>query len=303
MAKKSKKKKKPAPKKSSGSGKTVVLKSGQVLTGSQAANYGSSAHNAALRSGRSTEQYFGLSSNPNNDAFVRDMLNDPAKRELFDSLPPDLRNLVLQGSTSLQRAIEDGRVVNPNIEISPAQLREFYQQAETELDPHYAEVFASMRGDIDLSLARMTEDYERTIRQSEDPFKKALEEQDNAEADQGTAFSSARADREQANIRNRTNALDDMFRGSERATQDLLRGFESRAGTDRARQLSLPSLRQYSASRGGYAAGSARQLDPGLLGGVSFGSVGAERETALRSRANQLESTYRQNRILDYSSL
>jgi len=233
---------------------------------------------------------------------VNDIFNNSKNAELINSLSSTDRVLFEQASKSLEKAIEGGKVVNPNIEISPAQLKQFYSQAETELDPFYKEQFATLKGDLDLSLARMNEDYTKSIQRAEDPFKQALAQQAEAEAGQGTAFSSERNRREATNILGQNQALGDAFEGVQRSGQDLLRGFEGQVGTDKARQINLPSFSPSTASAGGLTAGAPRQLDSGLSGGISFGTVGAARETALRGRQNQLEQSFRTNRVLDFSS-
>lgn len=241
--------------------------------------------------------------NFNNSPLVNDLVNDPTKSAAFNALPDEMKALFLETSRSLEKAIEAGKVVNPNIEITPKQLQQFYDQAVSELDPYYQEQYSTLEGDLKLSLNRMVDDYTRSVQRAEDPFKQALATQAENEAQQGTAFSSERNRREATNVLGQNQALDDAFRSTQRSAQDLLRGYESKVGTSKARSLSLPSLSQYSANTQGFNTGQSRSLDPGLLGGISFGSLGAERETNLRSRQNQLEQSYRQNRVLDYSSL
>lgn len=237
------------------------------------------------------------------DPIVNTLLSDPSKQTIFDTLPDDMKLLFTQTASSLSKAIEAGKVVNPAIEITPTQVKQFYDQAATEIDPYYTESFNTLRGNLDLSLGRMAEDYARTVQRSEDPFKQALAAQAETEADQGTAFSSERNRREATTVRGQNDALGDAFRTTQRSAQDLLRGYEGSVGTDKARAVALPTLTQYSANTGGYTSDASRTIDPGLLGGISYGSVGAARETALRTRASDLEKTYRQNRILDYSPL
>lgn len=247
-----------------------------------------------------TNQWYDLASQ---DPFIATLLKDPAKRAQFDSLPDELKPAFIQTAMSLGKSIESGKVVNPNIEISPSQLRKFYAQAQTELDPYYNEQFNQLKGNLDLSLKRMEDDYNRVVAQSKDPFQQTLKNQANQEANQGTAFSSGRIERENRTIGNTQNSLDDLYRGVQRGGQDLLRGYESQVGSSKARQLNLPSISPVKASTGGLASDQARVIDSNLLGGVSFGTVGASRETSLRQRQNELESIYRTNRVLNLSPL
>lgn len=239
----------------------------------------------------------------NSDPFTKELLSDPAKKATFDALPDTMKSTFLQTAGSLSKAVEAGKVVNPTITITPEQLKQFYDQATSEIDPYYKEQFDSLRGGLDLSLGRMTEDFTKMMTREADPFKQALDAQAENEAQAGTAFSSERVRRENTAVTNENNALTDAFTTTQRNAQDLLRGYESKVGTDKARSVALPTLSTYTATNKGLVPGTYRAIDPSLLGGISYGSVGADRETAARTRASQLETSYRQNRILDYSPL
>lgn len=254
----------------------------------------------ASKSGASQPQ---VSSVAMQDPLISQLLSNPEKKTAFDSLDGAAQQMFMQTASSLNKAIENGKVVNPNISISPEQLKQFYDQASSELDPHYTEQFSSLRGNLDLSLARMSEDYTKAVTRAEDPFKQALAAQAETEAQQGTAFSSERNRREATAVSDQTNRLSDAFSTTQRNAQDLLRGYESNVGTNRARSISMPNLTPYSATTNGFSPTSSRTLDPGLLGGISFGTLGSQQETAKRTRQNELEQSYRQNRVLDYSSL
>lgn len=237
------------------------------------------------------------------DPFVSSLLQDPSKKSQFDALPDNMKALFIQTASSLGKAIEAGKVVNPSIDITPDQVKQFYDQASTELDPYYSEQFSTLRGNLDVSLGRLSEDYTKNIARAEDPFKQALATQAENEAQQGTAFSSERNRREATAVTNENNILGDAFQSTQRSAQDLLRGYEGSVGTDKARAVQLPTLSPYTANTSGFTSDASRSLDPGLLGGISYGTVGAAQQTAKLSRQNQLEQTYRQNRVLDYSSL
>jgi hypothetical protein len=238
------------------------------------------------------------------DPLLSSYFKDPTIRNEFNNLSGELKGTYIQMASSATRAIEAGKVINPElVKVTSAQLREFYSQAETELDPYYSEQFNMLKGQVDLSLKRMEEDYSRTVEQSKDPYKQTLERQAETEARSGTAFSSGRMDREGQTVTGAQNSLDDMFRNVQRGTQDLLRGYEGQVGSGKARQLYIPSLNAATATPSGLSIGSARAIDSGLLGGISYGTVGGARQTALKQRQNELESKYRQNRVLDLSPL
>lgn len=237
------------------------------------------------------------------DPFIKGILDDPTKRAAFDALPDDMKGMFLQTASSLSKAITAGKVVNPNIDITPEQIRQFYDQASGELDPYYKEQFSTLRGGLDLSLARMTEDYTKSIARAQDPFKVSLEEQAESEAQSGTAFSSGRAERQNRLVSNTQNSVTDAFTNLTRNSQDLLRGYEGRAGTTAARSINLPTISPYTVSPSGFTANQSRSIDPNLLGGITYGTLGADQKTAVLQRQNQLEQAYRTTRVLDYSPL
>ena len=215
---------------------------------------------------------------------------------------PELAGLLPGLESILNKAIESGKVVNPNIEISPAQIQQFLTQATTELEPYYKERLGLLKNDLDVSMKRLTEDYAKGIERAKDPFKQELATQAEGEAQSGTAFSSGRADREKRTVDVQQNKLEDFTTQATRNIQDTGLAYEKEAGSDLARSLNLPTLTGYSASNTGITPGVTRSVYA-PLGNIPLGSVGKERETALRTRASELEETYRRNRILDLSPL
>lgn len=238
-----------------------------------------------------------------NDPFIKQLLSDPAKLASFNAMDDTSKSLFIETARSLSKAVEAGKVVNPNIQITPEQLKQFYDQAGTELDPYYAEQYKVLRSDIDLSLGRMTADYNKSVERARDPFRQAVEEQAESEAQSGTAFSSGRKSRLDRTLTGQENYLGDLQQTTERSAQDLVRGYEGFVGSDKARSIALPTLSSFQPGEKAFGAVAPRTINPSLVGGISYGSVGAEQETAKKTRANELESAYRRDRILNYSPL
>ena|SRR3990167_2176229 len=323
----------------SSSGRTITLSDGRVLTGDAAANYGKSSSvsptssglslsdreaviKAGMAGGLSREQATAIANGgsvaPFQDAAteepgVYDMLiaqdpllaeyfKNPKDKADFDKLPDELKGAYLQMARSASKAIESGKVINPDlVKVTSSQLAEFYTQAEKELDPYYKEQFDLMKGDLERSVGRITEDYNRDVQRSEEPFKQGLQEQSQLESEQGNVYSSERNRREAASILGQNQALGDLATGAQRNVQDLGIGFEQSAGSDLARSLNLPSIKSYGASNQGYTPQGVRSLYV-PLGGVT-GSGQRERTTALKTRQNELEQKYRQSRVLDLAPL
>ena len=236
------------------------------------------------------------------DPLLADFFKDGKIKAEFDNLPPELQGTYLQMAQSATRAIEAGKVINPAlVNVSPAQLSEFYKQAETEMDPYYKEQFGQLKGDLERSVGRLVEDYSKSIGRSEEPFKQSLATQAQAESEQGTVYSSERNRREASTLLGQNQALGDLAQGVQRSATDLGIGFEQTAGSDLARSLNMPSIQNFSASTQGYTPSATRSLYI-PLGGVT-GSGQAERTTVLKTRQSELESAYRKNRVLDTSLL
>ena len=231
-----------------------------------------------------------------------DMLKDPAMKAQYDSLPPDLQGIFLQTANSLGKAIESGKVINPNIELTPAENAKLLKQAETELDPYYREQLGIMQDDFSTSIGRLMEDYGKATSREGDKFKRTLDTQAETEAGQGTTYSSGRVDREKQTVTEEQQALDDAATTLERSATDKAKAFEEKAGSSALRTLNIPGLTTLSATNTGLTSGPSRQLYAGR-GNIELGTTQKERVTAVGQRKNELEEAFRKNRLLDLTKL
>jgi len=242
----------------------------------------------------------------NGDPLLSEYLKDPLNKRLFDSSPEELKGNFLQTARGLQKAIEAGKIVNPNITITPEKLKEFYDTAHSQLDPYYKEQFAQIRGGLDESISRMMQDYQKTVTQSEKPFQETLKTAATTEAESGTVYSSGRVKRERDRIIEQNRQLADLSQGVERSARDLGVAYERKVGTPIARTLNMPKIAQYQVGgRGRLESAGERQLfNTGDLTGASeLGTLGAERATAIENRKSSLEDIYRRNRTLNTTNL
>jgi peptidoglycan hydrolase-like protein with peptidoglycan-binding domain len=238
----------------------------------------------------------------NSDPLLSAYLKDPEVRKLFDASPDDLKSLFLQSARSLQKGIEDGKVINPNIEITPEKLKEFYTLATSELDPYYKEQMANYQEDLNTSISRLSEDYNKTIERTKDPFRKTLETQAGTEAEQGTVYSSGRQDRLSETVNQQQQQLSDVFTAAQRKTQDLGTNYERQMGSSAARSLNLPGITSFNATETGITPGQ-QSIGFTPSGNSLIGTLPGQREVAIRTRASGLEKDYRSNRILNTSAL
>lgn len=223
----------------------------------------------------------------------------PENKAQFDALSFDQKSFLLLHTSSLSNTIQNGQVVNPNIQVTPAQLAMFYDQAKSELEPYYTDTYRTLANDVSQSLTRLKEDFDKTLARAVDPFKSALEKQAEDEAQSGTAFSSGRNKRESTMVTEQNNAISDVFQTAERSAQDLLRGYESKVGTNKASSLATPNLSLYNASNRGMTQSGSRTINPALIGGVTYGSIGAEQTVSTKKRASEIEQVFRTDRALN----
>lgn len=224
---------------------------------------------------------------------------NPENKTQFDALSFDQQSFLLLHTSSLSNTIQNGQVVNPNIQVTPAQLAMFYDQAKSELEPYYTDTYRTLANDVSQSLTRLKEDFDKTLSRAVDPFKSALEKQAEDEAQSGTAFSSGRNKRESTMVTEQNNAISDVFQTAERSAQDLLRGYETKVGTNKASSLATPNLSLYNATNRGMTQSGSRTINPALIGGVTYGSIGADQTVSTKKRASEIEQVFRTDRALN----
>jgi peptidoglycan hydrolase-like protein with peptidoglycan-binding domain len=233
--------------------------------------------------------------------FIQDQLKDPATKAKFDALPAELKPAYYQLLDQLGKSIETGQMVNPDIEITPAQLAEFTTKATAELDPYYQEQIGLIRRDLETSLSRIQEDFQREAQRAQEPFKQTLAQQSETEALAGTTFGSERANRERRLVLRQQQALDDALRASLRSGQDIGSQAERQIGSSAVAGVSNPLLSSFQVSPQGFSQG-ARQISFTPQGNL-LGTLPKSREVAIQGRTTQLEEAERRNRILDLQKL
>jgi len=271
-------------------------KSRQAATGRTAAPTPSQPTSPAAPKGKYDDM---IANNP----ALADALGDADSRAKFDAMPEDLQGYLLENANALSKAIEAGSVVNPDIEINPSQVRKFLKQAEKEIDPYYQEKLGLLRDGIETSLGRLSEDFTKTVERGQETFRQNVQDQSQAEAEAGMAYSSGRQKRLDRTVQVENDALADLATGASRSARDMGVQFEETAGSDAARKLNIPSINLVTANaKGSYSPTGSRSLfDP--LGSVELGSVGRERKSAVEARKSELERNYRSGRVLDLSNL
>lgn len=130
--------------------------------------------------------------------------------EGWNQLPADLQGTLLQMSSYITNQISQGNQINPDMDLSPSILQQFMTQASTEMDPYYQEQIKLYSQDINESIKRLNEDYQKEVQRSEEPYREQFQQQDIAEAEAGTAYSSGRQKREEQMVGQRNLQLQDL---------------------------------------------------------------------------------------------
>lgn len=114
-----------------------------------------------------------------------------------------------------------GKRLNPNITIDDAIIQKFKNQAKTELDPYYSQVFQQAEEDIKRGLSQIGQDYETKARSLGLEYGKALEGTQEKFARKGLEFSSQRGKAEQSLADAAQRSLEGLQLGSQRQAGEI----------------------------------------------------------------------------------
>lgn len=127
--------------------------------------------------------------------------------------------------------------INPDVQISDDMIKKFYEQAKTELEPYYGQLFKQAQNDLTIGFKQIGEDLNARERALESDYGKNLENIQEDAASRGLTFSSVR-DKNEKNLAEQTQvAIEEGRRAAERQALSL--------GTQGERQLgsaNLPNL-------------------------------------------------------------
>lgn len=240
----------------------------------------------------------------NNPVFA-DQYNDPKFKAYFDSMGPDLLAAYLPVLTQLNQMIEQGNMINPDIEITPAQAQEFLNTAREQLTPVFQERLKFAQQDLDTSFRRLQEDYDKGIDRLEQDFIAKSYVMDQNEADAGTTFSSGRVNRRNDLATKTSQQLADASSDLTRGSQDAANIAERDIGSNAFSSVTPRTINTMSAAfqpgNRGFSSTGSRQLF-NAQGGI-LGERQRTQEAQVKERAGRIEEAYRKNRILNLSPL
>lgn len=205
----------------------------------------------------------------------------------------------------IDKKAEQGMMINPNIQIDENILQKFLKQAETELGPVYAQKFKQVQQDLQKAGRRVAESYSKDVRNIGLKYGQNLEAAQQAYANRGLEFSSAREKTEQDLARSATEDIQSATQKALETAQDT--------GTEAERLLgstNLPPLSEASIGTG-YAPITGKAGQYGLTSatgsrqlfspeGNTFGSLEQSKLADVTGRQKELTANERELRSLNY---
>lgn len=206
---------------------------------------------------------------------------------------------LIQGLNSyVQKLDESGKVVNPNIDLTPERLAEFINTAKSDVSPYFKQLFTEAERDIGFSLGDIANNYAKKEAEIGRQFGTALENTQESYAKRGLNYSSDRYKAEQTLSDEAKRMMQDERDTALKGARDIGLKGERALGSNFLEKTSLPTLK-YGAEpvtgKAGYygTAGGGRDLNLyNVFGGIT-GEMATKQSEAEKQRANSLEQQYR----------
>lgn len=209
---------------------------------------------------------------------------------------PQLDEILKRMGTYLEDLKAQGKKLNPNVEIEPATIQKFLDQATQEIEPYYSQQIGVIKDDVKRSLDTLQKQFTLQRQQDEQQFKRSIESTQESAADRGTIFSGRRARDEQDLSQSQQRASESAAISAAQQAGNILRGTEQQIGS-RNLDFTAPTFTAPTVSASGFQTG--RTLDVFNPSNIT-GSLERERTTAIQSRKNELEQLERSRRALNF---
>ena len=197
---------------------------------------------------------------------------------------------------------KQGNKINPNIELTPETVKQFLDQATTELSPYYKEKIGAIQQDLYKNLDDLQKQYEYNKKQEEGQFRTALGKSREERSGMGTIFSGARGAEEQQALETEQLRSDETTRKFAQQGASLAAETAKQIGTRNITGLEGYTLTAPRVSlAGAFGQGSPTSYaSEGLRSyGTLTGEVPREQTTATQLRSKELEEAERSRRALD----
>lgn len=194
-----------------------------------------------------------------------------------------------------------GKVINPNVEITPDKVAEFLHQAEKEINPFYANQLKMAREGFLRELGFTREDIEKKEQELERKYRESLRTLGESFAERGFALSGIRQQKERELAELAQGDIEDLRRQAQRTAERAARKFVQRFGFENLPRISLPEAPRVFPSEPTFERSTREipfyQLSPEVFQGI-IGSEEFQRRADVQRRAAELEEAFRKRQAL-----
>lgn len=161
---------------------------------------------------------------------------------------PQLDAYLAELQKMVNKLTADGTRINPNIELTPAEVQKFLDEANTKIDPYYQNLYSVISEDVKRNLSDLQKSYDLQKQNIGAEFKQVLDTSRESRAGSGTFFSGGRGLQEQQLQQATDRNLQSAANQAASSAGSLLRGTEEKIGTTRTLNLGIPGINQYKSS-------------------------------------------------------
>lgn len=215
----------------------------------------------------------------------------------LSGLPPEYQALYTQLDGYLKRLEEQGKSINPNIEITPEKIAEFTKQAEKEINPYFQTQAALFRDSFLKELGYAEDEVMKNEQSLEKKYGTQVRQIGEQAAESGFAQSGLRKRTEQDVATDTQRQIDDARRQLSKAAGRSAATFAQQYGGSAVPKRTLAGSPEVGAGELNFSRGGQKSPYYQLSDDVYSGLVGEQefaRRGSVQSRTAQLEEAFRQ---------
>lgn len=195
----------------------------------------------------------------------------------------------------LDKLAASGKVLNPNIQLTPEKIAEFTSQAEQEINPYYASQLKLARSELLRTAGYSDNEIQRREAQAQRKYQDSLRTLGESAAEKGFAQSGIRQ-RDEANLATDTQYdLDTARNQFGNSASGVAAKYAAQYGSDQLPSFQTTTAPRVLAGQPNFQSGQSAnlyQISPETYDGL-IGSDEFARRSNVSSRASQLEGAYR----------
>ena len=153
---------------------------------------------------------------------------------------PAFDAVIKQMNQMFEQALKNGQKLNPQLDLSkPEVMKQFIDQAETELDPYYKTLFSAAKKDVYSYMDNAQKQYDLKVKQEAETFRRNLGAQREDAAGRGMSYSSNAGFQEQNMVNDTNRNLESYYNTQNYDLSGKMRDYTSKYGTDTGLTRSL----------------------------------------------------------------